>query len=29
MVALDTDVLMLAFAFHHDPRQEANSHFLD
>ena len=29
MVALDTDVLMLAFTFHRDPRQEANSRFLD
>ncbi len=29
MVALDTDVLVLAFAFHHDPRQETNARFLE
>lgn len=29
MVAIDTDVLVLAFAFHHDPRQEANARFLE
>lgn len=28
MVAIDTDVLLLAFAFRRDPRQEANMHFL-
>lgn len=28
MVAIDTDVLVLAFAFHHDPRQEINRSFL-
>jgi hypothetical protein len=28
MVAIDTDVLLLAFAFHRDPRQEANRRFL-
>jgi hypothetical protein len=28
MVAIDTDVLLLAFSFHRDPRQEANSRFL-
>jgi hypothetical protein len=28
MVAIDTDVLLLAFAFHHDPRQSANTQFL-
>ena len=28
MVAIDTDVLLLAFAFHRDPRQEANTRFL-
>ena len=28
MVAIDTDVLLLAFSFHRDPRQEANSQFL-
>ncbi|NOX61710.1 MAG: hypothetical protein GXP42_07165 [Chloroflexi bacterium] len=28
MVALDTDVLVLAFAFHRDPRQEVNTRFL-
>jgi hypothetical protein len=29
MVAIDTDVLVLAFAFHHDPRQEINRSFLN
>lgn len=29
MVAVDTDVLVLAFAFHRDPRQEANARFLE
>lgn len=29
MVALDTDVLVLAFAFQRDPRQEANTRFLE
>jgi hypothetical protein len=29
MVAIDTDVMVLAFAFHRDPRQEANRRFLD
>lgn len=28
MVAIDTDVLLLAFSFHRDPRQEANNRFL-
>jgi hypothetical protein len=28
MVAVDTDVLLLAFAFHRDARQESNSRFL-
>jgi hypothetical protein len=28
MVAIDTDVLMLAYAFHRDPRQETNTQFL-
>ena len=28
MVALDTDVLVLAFAFHHDARQAVNAAFL-
>lgn len=28
MVAIDTDVLVLAFAFHRDPRQEINHSFL-
>jgi hypothetical protein len=28
MVAIDTDVLLLAYSFHRDPRQEANSRFL-
>ena len=28
MVAIDTDVLLLAFAFHRDPRQAANAEFL-
>lgn len=28
MVALDTDVLVLAFAFQRDPRQDANTRFL-
>ncbi len=28
MVALDTDVLVLAFAFQRDARQDANTHFL-
>jgi hypothetical protein len=28
VVALDTDVLTLAFAFHRDPRQTANTRFL-
>lgn len=28
MVAIDTDVLLLAFAFHRDSRQEANTRFL-
>ncbi|MFZ2362645.1 MAG: hypothetical protein WA040_25110 [Anaerolineae bacterium] len=28
MVAIDTDVLLLAFSYHRDPRQEANSRFL-
>ena len=29
MVILDTDILLLAFAFHRDPRQPANTTFLD
>lgn len=29
MVALDTDVLVLAFAFHRDERHEANARFLE
>lgn len=29
MVVIDTDVFTLAFTFHRDPRQEANSRFLD
>ena len=29
MVAIDTDVLVLAFAYHRDERQETNTHFLD
>lgn len=29
MVVIDTDVFTLAFAFHRDPRQKANSRFLD
>jgi hypothetical protein len=28
VVAIDTDVLLLAFAFHSDPRQPANTRFL-
>ena len=28
MVAIDTDVLVLAYAFHRDPRQPANAQFL-
>lgn len=28
-VAIDTDVLVLAFAFHQDPRQAANTRFLE
>jgi hypothetical protein len=28
MVIIDTDVLLLAFAFHNDWRQQTNSHFL-
>lgn len=28
MVGIDTDVLLLAFRFHRDPRQEANTEFL-
>ena len=28
MVAIDTDVLTLAYAFHRDPRQAANAQFL-
>lgn len=28
MVGIDTDVLLLAFKFHHDARQEANREFL-
>ncbi|MFN8486199.1 MAG: hypothetical protein U0350_01325 [Caldilineaceae bacterium] len=28
-VAIDTDVLVLAFAFHQDPRQTANTRFLE
>jgi hypothetical protein len=28
MVAIDTDVFVLAFAFHQDPRQEVNTRFL-
>jgi len=28
VVAIDTDVLLLAFAFHRDPRQSANAQFL-
>ncbi len=28
MVAIDTDVLLVAFAFHRDPRQDANARFL-
>jgi hypothetical protein len=29
MVVIDTDVMLLAFAFHRDPRQEANRRFLE
>jgi len=29
MVVIDTDVMLLAFAFHRDPRQEANQRFLE
>jgi hypothetical protein len=29
MVVIDTDVMLLAYAFHRDPRQEANRRFLE
>jgi hypothetical protein len=29
MVAIDTDVLLLAYAFHRDARQAANTNFLE
>ncbi len=29
MVVIDTDVVLLAFAFQNDPRQAANTAFLD
>jgi hypothetical protein len=29
MIAIDTDVFVLAFAFHQDVRQESNTHFLE
>jgi hypothetical protein len=29
MVAIDTDVFVLAFALHQDARQETNTRFLD
>lgn len=29
MVAIDTDVILLAFAFHQDPRQPVNTAFLN